>query len=661
MERFVYLIYRTFTRALAALPLNVAFRLGSGLGWLAYLLFLPYRRLAIRNLSLAFAGEKSKSEVKALAREHFRLLGANFLSMAKVGTFSTSQVREVVEVDNSEEFHQSAVSKQGVVLVISHMGNWEILAQICPLLFPGKGSTIYQKLGNRYIDADIRKARARQGLTLFERKEGFVGAIALVRDGGGVGVLVDQHAGDKGLWSPFFGRLASTTPLAATIALRTGALMIPAGLTTVGPGRWRLRFAEPIDLSSRDPARITAEMNAQLEALIRTSPADWFWVHNRWKLPQPNFLLSHYKRGVTLPPSFDGAKLKPFRILIRSSNWLGDAVMTTPAVQAIKQGRPDAHVTILTPAKLAEYWKRVPEVDSVLPINSGQSLFSTAAMIRSQSAPFDVSIVLPNSMRTALEPWLAGVPRRVGYPTQGRGCFLNQPILPSKRKNAQAIAPPASHQVFHYLEIAERIGADVEDLMTGRDPARLFSQPAVKSTCPERERRSGKLIIGLCPGAEFGPAKRWSPDSFAATMQLVSAEHEVEWRFFGVPGDAPVGDEILAALKLKGGLAGGSLINNRIGETTLGGLIDELAECTLLLTNDTGTMHLATALTVPVVAIFGSTEPRLTGPLGQGHAVLRHQVECSPCFQRTCPLDFRCMAAIRPEEAARAILQSLKA
>jgi lipopolysaccharide heptosyltransferase II len=159
------------------------------------------------------------------------------------------------------------------------------------------------------------------------------------------------------------------------------------------------------------------------------------------------------------------------------------------------------------------------------------------------------------------------------------------------------------------------------------------------------------IKIGLCPGAEYGPAKRWLPERFAEAAEKISAQSSVQWILFGTMRDTRVGEQIATAL--------GDHCVNRIGRTTLEQLIDELRECRLLLTNDTGTMHLAALLSVPVVAIFGSTEPGLTGPLGNCHIILRHHVECSPCFLRECPIDFRCMKAISVQEVADAVLSIL--
>jgi lipopolysaccharide heptosyltransferase II len=371
---------------------------------------------------------------------------------------------------------------------------------------------------------------------------------------------------------------------------------------------------------------VTFEANEMIEQEIRKAPEDWFWVHNRWKTPKPNFLLTNYKRGIYVPP---GAKLKPFRILVRASNWLGDSVISAPAVRAMKAGRPDAHITVAAPEKIASVWKLVPEVDAVLPINA-KKIFASMNAIRRQPR-FDVAILFPNSLRAALEAWFAGVSRRVGFPGHNRRWLLNQIIAEEHRRG------PIQHQVYRYLRMARELGAP-------KDP------PPIRKSL-QRMANGAPAKIGLCPGAEYGPAKRWLPERFAEVALAVAEQRLVQWILFGTTADQQTGAAIETALAAH--------CVNRIGQTTLDQLATELSECALLLTNDTGTMHLATLLGVPVVAVFGSTEPRLTGPLGSGHDIIRHQVECSPCFLRECPIDFRCMKAVSVEEVVAAVSAQL--
>lgn len=636
MDRIAFYIYLALCRALAALPMGAVYRLGAALGTAAYWTLGGYRRLVFDNLTLAFGAEKTPEELRLLSRRHFARLGANLLSSVKLAAMPREEIRKRVCVEGAEHLLEVAGHNVGAVGILSHLGNWEALAQITPLIYPGKTSAVFQNLSNRLIDKHVRDSRNRLGMEPMARKEGFNRAITLLREQALVGVLIDQHAGNAGVWCPLFGRLASTSPLAATLALRTGASLLLAAVYTEKPGYWRMVVEKPKLPLTHDAAQLTAEFNRALETQIRRAPEDWFWVHNRWKTPTPNFLLGRYKRGIALPRGFGASQLKPFRIVVRSSNWLGDAVMTTPAVQAIKRGRPDAQVTVLVKAKLADYWRRIPEVDAVLCIEKDDSVFAVARKLR--AGRFDVVVILPNSIRSALEPWLAGIPRRFGYLAKGRKWLLTAPFKPKKPKTPQ----PARHQVYHYLALAEWLGEE-----TGTPELSAFFPQTPRPPQPGKP-----LKIGLCPGAEYGPAKRWMPERFAETANLVSAKTGCEWVLFGVGGDAPVGAEIEAKITGK--------CTNRIGKTTLAELMDDLGECACLLTNDTGTMHLAAALGVPTVSIFGSTEPQLTAPLGARHRVLRHQVECSPCFLRECPLDFRCMQAVSAQEAATAVLETIQ-
>jgi heptosyltransferase-2 len=649
LDFVVYLLYRIGLAIATAIPIRFLFAVGQFLGICAWLVSGNYRRLANRNVAIAFANEKTPREMRRLVRRHFQRLGANLLCSVKLTTMPPEKILRRVTVDNIQAMDREFRARVPVVLVLSHLGIWELFAQLMPK-FVGyvRNASVYQKLGNRFIDAHVRRTRGQTGLELFDRQQGFQPVIDLLRSGGGVGVLSDQHAGDHGLWTPFFGRLASTSPLPALLAKRTRAALIAAGVYTIGPARWRMVFTERFDLPNRDSsvAALTAEINQIIEQQVRVAPEDWFWVHNRWKTPQPNFLLAQYKRGVYVPPAVSPQGLKPFRILVRSSNWLGDSVMSVPAVRAIKAARPDAQVTIAAPEKIAPLWKLVPEVDAIIPL-PGNWLLSSVRLIR-RAPPFDVAILFPNSLRAALESWLTAIPRRVAYRGHWRRWLLNQ-IVPIPRKPG-----PPEHHSLRFLRIARECGADTEQPRSEKtfDAQRPTPYAHLTGVHKESVADNYQLKIGLCAGAEYGLAKRWLPERFAEAAERVSAQSPVQWMLFGTARDALAGAKVAAAL--------GDRCVNRIGQTTLDQLIDELHDCRLLLTNDTGTMHLAALLGIPAVAIFGSTEPRLTGPLGNGHIILRHHVECSPCFLRECPIDFRCMKAVGVEEVADAVLSILR-
>src|SRR3954469_14602420 len=444
----IYLLYRAGTAIASALPLRVLFVLGNFMGFTGWLLLPQYRRLARRNLEIAFGNEKSPRDLRRVCRRHFQRTGANFLCGTKLGSMSPENLARYVDAENADAVHQHLRARRPVIVLLSHIGNWEVTGPLVPHYFHyARVGTVYQKLRNRYLDRDVNRKRARSGAELFDRSEGFHKPIELLRSGGLIGILGDQHAGDHGLWTPFFGRLASTSPLSALLAKRTGAAVVALAVYTVGPARWRLVFTPLPEAPGASVEAVTFEANKMIEQEIRKAPEDWFWVHNRWKTPRPNFLLTHYKRGVYVPP---GTTLKPFRILIRAANWLGDSVITVPAVRAIKAGRPDAHITIVAPQKIASVWKLVPEVDEILPIKA-DSIFSVVNAMR-RPPRFDVAILFPNSFRTALEVWMAGIPRRVGFAGHQRRWLLNQ-IIPEEPRLG-----PIQHQVYRYLQMARELG-----------------------------------------------------------------------------------------------------------------------------------------------------------------------------------------------------------
>ena len=623
-ERLVYIFALLTVGLIRCLPLSVCFLLGQAIGALMWLILPGYRRLARENLKIAFADEMSDGEIRRLTFRHFTTLGANTVCAFKMPSLSQRQIQRVARFENLDVVKRNIASGRPVIMAINHIGNWELYAQIVFQWPEVRSGTVYQALHNKLIDDLVNRDRRRLGLETFDRKKGFQGAIALLRELGVLGVLVDQHAGKSGVWTPFFHRLCSTSPLVATLALRTNAAVIPSAIYTEGFARWRIVMSEEVTWSADNPDQLTLALNQTLENQIRVSPADWFWVHNRWKTPR-SFLLNDVKRGIYLPGG--AASVNPFRIVARSPNWLGDAVMSLDAVRAFKYGRPDAHLAVLTPAKLAGFWRRVGGVDEVIEIEKEESVFSVARRLRGR---FHAAVLFPNSLRSALEVWLARIPVKVGFKGHCRHWLLDQ-IIPTGQR------PPANqpvHQADVYWRIAARCGAEE------RPPA----NPLWKSNRKER-------VIGICPGAEYGSAKRWPADQFRQLILRLNEEMDCQWVIVGTSADTPV------AKKISSGI---SNITDLTGKTTLEDLMDLLAGISVLVTNDTGTMHLADFIGTPLVSIFGSTEPTFTGPRGPRSVVIRQKVECSPCFLRECPIDFRCMEEIPMEKVIQAIKFSLK-
>ncbi len=371
-----------------------------------------------------------------------------------------------------------------------------------------------------------------------------------------------------------------------------------------------------------------------------------------------------------------GSIADPARILVRGVNWLGDAVMTTPALRRLRERFPSARITVLTPEKLAEVYQRHPAVDAVVSIAKHEGLPHLSLRLRAEQ--FDLAVVLPNSPRSALEPWLAGIPRRVGFARPWRNWFLTQAVptwaghVPMRKKSPAEIRRLASgksgesgpqttlgteaHQIHEYLGLVAALGANSEPIAPELFVDSSETQSALAKFFPDLLPGPASLFIGVNPGAEYGPAKRWPIENFAAVVRAVSRQVEgCVWVAFGGAGDVKAGETLAR-------LAGGR-VNNLAGRTSIRELMALLKSCRAVLTNDTGPMHVAAAVGTRVVVPFGSTSPELTGPGLPGdprHHFLRGGAPCAPCFQRVCPIDFRCMTGITVDRVATALMRALE-
>ncbi|HEY6841956.1 MAG TPA: hypothetical protein VI114_12105 [Chthoniobacterales bacterium] len=447
-DYLIYLGYRFIAWILLQLPLPWTFRLGQAVGFFGYLVLAKYRKQASVNVRIAFP-EWTKKQVQKNGRDHFQTVTANLLC-SLVLTQKSHKANSYIDISQLLAAIPKIKAASSVIWVINHVGNWELFILAPRWLQNPLWAVIYQKLSNGYLDRHVQRSRESSGVLTIDRTEGLHRGVTVLRNGGMLGVLIDQHAGDKGVWTPFFGRLASTTPFPAVLAKKTGAALMPVSIVTSGIARWRVEVDDFIPSRDASTAEITARINLSLEKQIRKNPSDWFWVHNRWKTPNPQFLLRHYHRGVYVPAEVE--RLKPFRVLIRSSDLLDGAAMSLEAARRIKRGRPDLRLTVLVVGRLADFWRNVSEVDEVLQIEDGSSVFAVARKIRDR---FDVAILFPSFLRPGIEIWLAGIPRRVGFSKPWRDLFVNQFVRQRSGSLPQRENGP--------LRIAERIGADLTE------------------------------------------------------------------------------------------------------------------------------------------------------------------------------------------------------
>jgi len=343
-------------------------------------------------------------------------------------------------------------------------------------------------------------------------------------------------------------------------------------------------------------------------------------------------------------PSLNDAR----RILVRAVNWVGDAVMTTPAIGAVRERFPQAEITLLANPLVSQLFSPHPWVDRLITFDRNGAhrgftgRFRLAAQLRKEA--FDAAIILPNSFDSALIPWLAGIPVRLGKSSDGRGLLLTGCYRPDERT-------PICHEVEYYLGLLGHFG------ITGQAAAPFLSTtPAEDGEAAALLDRHGiradDFLLGINPGAAFGSAKRWYPDRFADVARQLSRLKKARVVIFGGPGETDIAAEIEQHL--------GGVCLNLAGTTTVRGLMALIRKCSLFITNDSGPMHIAAAFGVPLVAIFGSTDHATTSPYTERAVVVRKDIECAPCKLRECPTDHRCMKAVTADDVVSAAEQLLE-
>jgi len=329
-------------------------------------------------------------------------------------------------------------------------------------------------------------------------------------------------------------------------------------------------------------------------------------------------------------------------ILVRGTNWIGDAVMNTPALGAIRQSFPQARITILVTPLVAQLFSPHDWVGEVMVYDrQGRhkgvaGRFRIASELRARR--FDLAILLQNAIDAAVITRLAGIPRRMGTRTDGRGFLLTHGF-------AQKVLGERVHHVDYYLEMLRSFG------ITGKEKRQLLCLTEAEREAA-RERLSaagiapGDFLIGINPGAAYGSAKRWYPERFAAAGAELAQKWQAKLLILGGPTEVAIAGDIEAALK-------GRCLNLG-GKLTVRELMALIERCNFFISNDSGPMHIAAAFRVPLVAVFGSTDHRTTYPFSDNSVVVRKDIECAPCLKRECPTDHRCMTGVSAEDVVAA-------
>jgi heptosyltransferase-2 len=339
------------------------------------------------------------------------------------------------------------------------------------------------------------------------------------------------------------------------------------------------------------------------------------------------------------------------RILIRGPNWIGDAVMSEPAISAVRRLFPQAEVTLLVKQSIAELFAHHAAVHRTLVYDdrgrhaglSGK--WTLARMLRRHR--FDLAILLQNAFEAALLAFLAGIPRRYGYATDGRALLLTDPVM----------APPRSrhrHQVEYYWDLMAPLGAEGQPPAPGLVVTRQ-EELAIAARLADAGIAASDILIGLNPGSTYGGAKRWIPDRYAEAANRLSERYRsggltrTAVAIIGAKGEEDLARSIAARIRTNTVVCS--------GQTTVRELMALTKRCQLFLTNDTGPMHIASAFEVPTVAIFGPTDWQATAAFGGRFRVVRKDVACAPCLLRECPIDHRCMTGVAVDDVYDAAVQ----
>ncbi len=339
--------------------------------------------------------------------------------------------------------------------------------------------------------------------------------------------------------------------------------------------------------------------------------------------------------------------LEARRILIRSTNWIGDVVMSLAALRELRRLHPEATLSVFAREWVAGLYEGQGLVDEIIPFSGGRHTLGWARRLRD----FDAAVIFQNAFEAALLAFLSRIPERIGYATQHRGPLLTRRARPRTRQLRR-------HQVYYYLDLLHLTGLSPRDYLS--DPT--FQPDITLAPPPDAVDRAafllgemgvggGDVVVGLNPGAFYGPAKRWFADRYASLADRLIRGRGARVLIFGSKGEERIASEILSRMREEPVVLA--------GRTDLALLVALISRCNLFVTNDSGPMHLAAALGVPQIALFGSTDEVATGPFSDRATVIHKHVECSPCLRRKCPIDLRCFTRISVDEVYEAARERL--
>jgi len=602
---------------LAILPEAFLAAFCRAVGWLIATIPGRRRRTLFSNLHHAFP-DQSPAERRAVAVESARHSVEMGLFVLIAPRLSKKRLQRLITLDPVLQrlFAEWQKSPQPLVVLTPHFSLLE-----ANTFFPAlvedpvpEIAAVYRPFDIPGLEAYVKKTRERWGLRLLSRKDGNYQAVDVLRRNAMVVLLFDQNAGSGGALTLFLDRVCSTSELAGLLAEKCHARV--AFLYDERTAFFRVTIhGGYLDTGPKASASdVLFGANRWLENKLRESPAyraDWLWLHSRWRhqdLPTRRFRLQSKRDLLPDQLAWLGQSALPrrTRYWLRLPNWLGDVVMALPLIRALRQSRPDAEITFLAQPAFVPLLERLNLAERIIPLPPRDSRYWQFFRNLREEYP-DVHVLFTNSLRGDLEAWFAGAPQRFGMlrPGKWRPLLTHSWILPADLNESR------EHQTAVWEKYFRHFGLQGElDFTPFPWPA-----PSIANTVP---------VIGCICGTENLPEKRWPVERWREFLTALFAAHpQVRVQLFGVAGDAPIAAAVAAGFPTE-------RVANLAGKTSLLEFADALRACSAVVCNDTGGMHLANALGVPVVAVYGPTNPIRTGPIFTAPRVLLQPANCPP-------------------------------
>jgi len=564
---------------------------------------IPSRRrsLLVSNLSYAFPGWSKEKRLSCARESASRMIEMGVFSLV-YPFLSTDCRRRAVLIDQKveKELQKLKESKRPVLFLIPHVSLFETLTltkEFRPYL-PNKLGAIFRPNRNPALNEFIDRSRRATGLVTFSRKQGLLKAKSFLRENNWLVVLFDQNAGDRGVLDLFFDRLISYTTLPDSLTRATGAKPIFAFPERISFFKTQLKLCE-INVSKTQT--ISSKAHLALENIIKEDERglpEWLWSHGKWKVHAR--VESRYQWVVKRKHVIQEKSVpRMTNFFIRMPNWLGDIIMAVPVIQAIRKGRPDVHFTLVCNQQYVPLLRRLSLGEDFLSLPNKSIGYFVEFKKRANVVP-DNYLLFTNFLRGDVEALITGSRQRFGMCMPGR----YRPLLTHSYnvRNFKDSTNPV-HQTLIWEEMAKHFGLKEKLDCT---PIRVGGV------------RKKSLKIGIVAGSSNSPQKRWSVNNWVNLIEELGSRFEgLSFCLFGSANDSCISESIVSNVK-------STNVINMTGRTSLDQLMNEMVSCLCVIGNDTGSMHLANLLGIPVIVLFGPTNEKVTSPFFDAPRIFIH-------------------------------------